>query len=293
MISIQDLGSDAPQEVPLGFGAVLAAAGCVMTYVVLTLAKHLLPDREPVPVPWGFAVLLPVVGIWLLGQVVVPLLWASLSGSAEFSLNAEFIMMLVIFAGPSWLIFGVARRAHSGGLRDLGFRKDGNLRPVLFGLAAYTLLIPALLAGMLLWPALLQALGETPQTQAVMQSFFGLEGSEIVLPLIFAVLILPFFEELFFRAFLQPLLVQKLRPTGGVVVTSLLFGAMHGLSALGPVFLLSLIMGGVMQRTRRFAACYCIHALHNGLTLWAVLTFSDVREMVDLGGAWIGWLGIA
>jgi membrane protease YdiL (CAAX protease family) len=127
-------------------------------------------------------------------------------------------------------------------------------------------------------------MGSVPETQEVMTAFYGLQGWELLVPALFGVLIQPFCEELLFRSFLQPLLVQNFREVGGVLITSLIFGAMHGLSVAGPTFVLSLIMGGVMQRTQRFSACFCVHALHNGMTIFLITHYDEAREFADVGG---------
>jgi hypothetical protein len=92
---------------------------------------------------------------------------------------------------------------------------------------------------------------------------------------------LPFVEELFFRGFLQPLLVQNFRDKGGVVLTAAIFGALHGASSFLPIFGLALVLGGVMLRTQRLMAAWAIHALHNGLQIGLILLFGDLVE----GGA--------
>jgi len=80
-------------------------------------------------------------------------------------------------------------------------------------------------------------------------------------------LVVTFFEELIFRGFLQPFLVQNFRDVGGVVLTSLIFALLHGGVAFGPIFALSLLLGGVALRTRRLWASWAMHAAHNGLML--------------------------
>jgi membrane protease YdiL (CAAX protease family) len=98
-----------------------------------------------------------------------------------------------------------------------------------------------------------------------------------------AVLVLPYFEELIFRGFLQPLLVQNLGDRGGVVATSAVFAALHGASPFLPIFGLSLILGGVMLRTQRLVGSFAVHALHNGLMLAYLFAMQGLGEGYDLG----------
>ncbi|MFT7485095.1 MAG: membrane protease YdiL (CAAX protease family) [Candidatus Paceibacteria bacterium] len=283
MFILEELGSGGGESAPVLIAAVLAFAGLAMALLVMALGKYWVPERNHFFARWGFTRLALVALTYILAQILVPVLWAAATGNSEFSLNENFMIMFLIFLGPGLLIIKTARELDPDGIRCLGFRLPGSGRAYLFGIVAYALLVPGLLASMMLWPAVLEAAGREPETQEVMRKFFDLEGSALWIPVLFAVVIQPFFEELLFRSFLQPLLVQNFRNMGGIGLTSLLFAAPHGLSAFGPVFVLSLIMGGVMQRTQRFSSCYGIHMLHNGLTIWAILTFSEVRELVDVG----------
>jgi hypothetical protein len=101
----------------------------------------------------------------------------------------------------------------------------------------------------------------------VLVGIVSLEGADRVQAWVLAVAVLPFLEELCFRGFLQPLLVQNLSDRGGVAATAALFALIHEVHAFLPVFVLSLVMGGIMLRTRRLTAAWCVHALNNALTL--------------------------
>jgi membrane protease YdiL (CAAX protease family) len=79
------------------------------------------------------------------------------------------------------------------------------------------------------------------------------------------IFVLPFFEELVFRGFLQPLFVQNLGDRGGVFLTSLVFAIPHGDSAFLPIFGLALLLGSLKLRTQRLSAPYAVHALHNAV----------------------------
>jgi uncharacterized protein len=86
-------------------------------------------------------------------------------------------------------------------------------------------------------------------------------------------LVLPLFEELLFRGFLQPLLVQNLHDRAGLVLTALCFALLHGVEAGVPIFGFALILGGLMLRTQRLAACWSVHALHNALVFAIVFWY--------------------
>lgn len=263
---------------PILVAATLVVAGLVMARLVASLARVLVPGRNQFFARWGFGRAGLVLGAFLLAQVLVPLAFGLLG--AEPTLQASLLAMVAVHLGPALLVARTARELDPEGLGALGLRAAGTPRAALFGLVSYALLLPGLVGVLLLWPQVLQRLGVEPVPQDSLLAFLELAPDERALPLVLAVLVLPFFEELLFRGFLQPLLVQNFRETGGLVLTSLLFAVLHGTSAFLPVFALSLILGGVMLRTRRLLAAWAVHALHNGLTLWVALSLPDARELL-------------
>ena len=267
---------------PVVLSASLLAAGLVMARLVASLARVLVPGRNQFFARWGFSKASLVLAAFLLAQLLVPVLIA-LAG-IEPTLTVSLLAMAVVHLGPALLVVRLARQLDPEGVRCLGLRLEGTTRAVLFGVVSYLLLLPGLLGVLLLSPQLLEAVGIEPAPQEALVGFLELEPDARLLPLFLAVLVLPFFEELLFRGFLQPLLVQNFREVGGLVVTSLLFAVLHGTSAFLPVFALSLILGGVMLRTQRLLAAWAVHAVHNGLPLWLALSVPDARELLGPGG---------
>ncbi len=89
------------------------------------------------------------------------------------------------------------------------------------------------------------------------------------------------FEELFFRGFLFASLGQVWKPWKTIVVTAILFGLFHVVSAsalaperLLPSTFLGLLLGWVAHRTGSVLPCMLLHTLHNGL----LLTIAYFRE---------------
>ena len=119
----------------------------------------------------------------------------------------------------------------------------------------------------------------TPEIQAPFQQMLE-DRPTIILFSIFAVVLGPLCEELAFRGFLMPLLVRSLGAIAGVVLTGLLFGALHAaeyqwswkhvllISAAGTVF------GWVRFRTGSTAASTFMHSSYNLTQLVAFVSQS-------------------
>jgi len=162
------------------------------------------------------------------------------------------------------LIAEIARRMDPAGVRSLGLWPGGHARAAGAGVLAYLLCFPALLALMFLWPWVYVKLGG----EIVQQPFFDVmaeySGAKLWLLVLLLVALQPLFEELIFRCFVQPLLVQNLGDRGGVALTSLCFALLHGTTFFLPIFALSLLLGALKLRTQRLSASWAVHALHNG-----------------------------
>ena len=119
----------------------------------------------------------------------------------------------------------------------------------------------------------------TPEIQMPFQQMLE-DRPTVVLFSVFAVVLGPLCEELAFRGFLMPLLIRSLGAIAGVVLTGLLFGALHAaeyqwswkhvllISTAGTAF------GWVRYRTGSTAASTFMHSSYNLTQLAAFLSQS-------------------
>jgi membrane protease YdiL (CAAX protease family) len=245
-------------------GLVLLAGGLSLVPVAAYLARRIFPGRHVFFARWGFSHVLMLVGIaflasplaWLVAHALplgTPPILRGLVGSA--CLLALLGLCVVVWA---W-------RLDPAGWRGLGLRRGHNLRALGSGCASYVLFLPTLLGVGLSWPWLLERLGGEHGLQPVALGMAQLEGGALVIGIVLAVLVQPLLEELLFRAFLQPLLVQNLGDKLGVGATSVLFAGLHGPEAFLPIFALSVLLGAVMLRTQRLPAVWALHGAHNAV----------------------------
>ena len=86
---------------------------------------------------------------------------------------------------------------------------------------------------------------------------------------IFGILIAPFFEELFFRGFLYPVLVRRIGFFASTVVTSLLFALTHegqlahAWAPLLVLFIVGVVLTYVRARTHSVACSFLVHSGYN------------------------------
>lgn len=253
-------------------GLVLVASALALWPLCAYLVQLLFPERRVHFARWGFSHVVQVAAALILCSLLSGFAAVALVELGRGPIFAGLVAQVLVYAAVTPLIGSLAMRLDPDGLVSLGFRRGGELRACAAGVVAYGLMFPGYLGLMGCWPWLMERLDLRFEQQEVVVGMLELSRGELLLALPLAIVVLPFFEELIFRGFLQPLLVQNLGDRGGVVATSVVFGALHGPSAFLPIFGLSLILGGVMLRTQRLIGSFAVHALHNGLMLTYLFT---------------------
>jgi len=242
-------------------GLALASAGAALVPLASAAVRRVFPGRNVVFVRWGFSHVALVLALLLL------LFWAS---GPVFPAGRVLERHAAVLGGGCLLVALFARRLDPEGLRCLGLWRGGQARALLAGFAAYVLLAPLLLGVFLAWPAFLEWTGHENRPQPIVELLRAIPAEGRPVAVLLGVAVLPLLEELLFRAFLQPLLVQNLSDRLGILATSFVFAALHGASAFLPILALSLVLGGVMLRTQRLLAVWAVHGLHNGLMFLAL-----------------------
>ncbi|HTF91295.1 MAG TPA: CPBP family intramembrane glutamic endopeptidase [Planctomycetota bacterium] len=247
-------------------GAALALAGLALTPVCTALARRFSPKAAVFFARWRFLHAALVAAAFVvfsqLSMLLVELAAPGLHLPKELS---PIVAGALGFLLTGLLVFALAARLDPDGIRSLGLRASGSLRAAAVGIGCYLVVLPGLIGVSLLWPWLLERLGrdfEIPEIAVQLQS---LSGGPRLAGALLAILVFPFFEELLFRGFLQPLFVQNLGDRGGVFLTSLVFALLHGDSAFLPILALAILLGSLKLRTQRLSAPFAVHALHNAI----------------------------
>jgi membrane protease YdiL (CAAX protease family) len=259
-----------PTAADASAGLLVVVLCAITAPLCIAIARRIFPGRNVVFARWGFSHVAAAFAIGLAALLVT-----SLVPRPDDEPVADPVANLCAGVFVTGLVAAyVARTAEAvepAGERALGLSAGRVGRAIGVGLFAYVWFVPAILGLYSLWPWLLDRLGEDVEAQDLQRLLPELAGWRLAAFVILAAAVVPLLEEIVFRSFLQPLLVQNLNEPAGVGLTSFVFAALHGTSAFLPIFALSLLLGAVMLRTQRLAAVWAVHALHNGLTLSYVL----------------------
>jgi len=93
-----------------------------------------------------------------------------------------------------------------------------------------------------------------------------------VLVSLFAVIVAPVFEELFFRGFVYPVLKQRWGTWKALATVSAIFAVIHQhVPSMGPLFTLALGLGLAYELTGSLLAPIAVHALFNTMNVAVLL----------------------
>ncbi len=178
---------------------------------------------EPV---WTYLDLLLVVG-WIVAPILVLYLafrpaggvpQASVRSLTQAEALAAIVAQVVLYGWVYLALHIVVRVRHDRPvLPSLGWRRSPfNLMAAFGGGIVLALAISGV-----------AALAHTPEVPSPLA---GLTNSTLTLILIglLAATVAPFFEELFFRGFLQPLVSRTFGAASGILITAVIFGSLHG-----------------------------------------------------------------
>jgi len=259
-------------------GAVAIVSTAALLPVAWLAVKRLVPGRNVVFARWGFSHVAMSILLFLAASLI-----ASLIVKPGESLAGDLLLSVSAFGAVSAAIWAWSVRLDPDGVRVLGLRLEGAWRAVLAGLVAYVVALPGIAGVMPVWKWILSLFGHVAEPQEVAARFAALAPDERLLPMFLGIAVQPLLEEIVFRSFLQPLLVQNFREGLGVGLTSLCFAALHGVDALLPIFVLSCLLGAVMLRTQSLFAVWLLHALNNGIMFAVLISRPDL--VVGGGGS--------
>ncbi|MEO1148164.1 MAG: type II CAAX endopeptidase family protein [Cyanobacteria bacterium J06638_22] len=221
--------------------------------------------------PWEAEIIWQVliVGFFLIGQVVLPLLLSllplSLADSTSRVRAFYTLGYYVTMATAGLFILFLSVRAYRPLPKDW-FRFQLSGRGLLWGVGGYLAALPLMLGVSIVNQQIWQGQGgSNPLLQIVLE-----ENDPVALGIFLftAAVAAPVFEELLFRGFLLPSLTRYFPVWGAIALSGLVFAIAHlSLSEVIPLALLGSVLGIVYVRSRNLLAPMLLHSLWNSITM--------------------------
>ena len=220
--------------------------------------------------------------------IALYLLWQGATGAALFLLTTHFGELLggpgsdkpgILAAAAGFVFLFGACLAVAAVTFPLGLRRGLglSLRHWIYdtgrGLVGYLAVIPLCWALLLAVRSLLPP--EQIRTHKLLTVLPELSAAWRAVVAFSAVVLAPLAEEVFFRGLLQSMLRRYLgRPWGAILVTSLLFAAVHGeyYDTVPALFVLGVALGYNYERCGRLYPSILIHMIFNGVSVLSKLT---------------------
>lgn len=211
-----------------------------------------------------------VLSVFRVGDYLIMLTPTPAAGT--FLVFGIYLLQTVGMLFPLWFF---AIRKYQVRLKDFGFKWIGSFKTMLWVLISYIFYIGLGIFVIVLFYNLgIGYLGFEPQ-----QSIFDIFGPNtlgFMAALIVAVFIAPFVEEVYFRGFVLQTLAKVVSPFWGVVITALIFAAVHfQLKSIMPLLILSFILNILYLRTKSIWPGIIFHIFNNGLALTIMYIFEN------------------
>jgi len=210
-----------------------------------------------------------LVGGILLGTFIVAFVLIGVYGLETDYADLPFPIALVSLPVNETIILGVTllfARYKGASLRELGLKNASVRILTIVSIVA----VPLFLLGLGI-SAVEEMIYPDPTAELVEISVMPRDSLQLVAMIALSLVLVGPCEELAFRGFVQRGFENSFGKIRGLLITSVLFGFMHGLNtlyAIVPVFVVSLIFGYVWQRTERnTTAVALMHGVYDAIAL--------------------------
>lgn len=211
----------------------------------------------------GFIIyMLAIIGVQVVGGLALAAADVQLGAMAEVIVTVAAYVLSGLLA-----MFVLAERLRAAGMTwaDIGLRSRRPLIDVLWGIGAYAAALPLVLVTTLIaqWVSRYIPAQENPIVPLFIES--GSWVAKVALFLL-AVVAAPFFEELFFRGVLFSSLRAKWGVAAGVIISAVVFGAVHPLPmGLLPILVLGAVFAVAFNERGSLLPNMVAHACTNAV----------------------------
>ncbi|MCX5667049.1 MAG: type II CAAX endopeptidase family protein [Candidatus Omnitrophica bacterium] len=154
---------------------------------------------------------------------------------------------------------------HKEPLAALGISARNFLKNVFYGVIGYIALIPVLILMLVIIAGLINITKYAPERQPVVELFLKEKGAAfLTYSSLFAAIIGPVTEELFFRGFLYSALKKYIGIFWAMTATAGLFAALHAhIVGFFPIMALGMLLAYIYEKTGTLVSSVTVHMIHN------------------------------
>ncbi len=253
---------------------ILALVGLGVVIDVILVSTRLSGQRldiatyRPAAVPWTLTDIMRVIVLFLFFGYMLVLIESALMHLVPVIANDNFRMMvnsslLDILSIVFICYFTLGQ--YNQKLAALGLTLKNLKKNILYGIVGYIATLPILIGTLIVIAVIINLIHYVPEKQAVVELFL----KETNVPLVaytslFAAIVGPFIEELFFRGFMYSAVKKYIGVFWATVVTAVIFGALHAhLVGFVPIMILGVLLAYLYEKTGSLVSSITVHMLHN------------------------------
>jgi len=166
-------------------------------------------------------------------------------------------------------------------IASIGLTTRHFLRNVGYGIAAYLSVIPALLLSLVATAVVMSLFKVSAPVQPIVNMLVNEKNVPVlVYSSVFAAVMGPVMEEIFFRGFFYNALKKRSGALWGMIATSVVFSLLHA-HPVGfvPIFILGMLLVYVYEQTGSLVASMTVHILHNLASVGLVLMMKNIYAL--------------
>ena len=150
-------------------------------------------------------------------------------------------------------------------LAALGISARNFLKNVFYGVVGYIALVPVLILILTIIAVIINMTKYVPERQPVVELFLKEKGlAFLTYSSLFAAIIGPMIEELFFRGFLYGALKKYIGIFWSMTATAVLFAALHAhMVGFFPIMALGILLAYIYEKTGTLVSSITVHMIHN------------------------------
>lgn len=168
---------------------------------------------------------------------------------------------------------------HKEGLISLGLSMKNFFKNIFYGIVGYIATVPVLIGILIVISVVINLTKYVPQKQPVVELFLKEENAAFLLyTSIFASIVGPFIEELFFRGFMYNAFKKTIGIFWATLFTSAVFACLHAnIVGFLPILVLGITLTYLYEKTGTLVSSITVHIMHNLGMVFLVFLMKQVR----------------
>lgn len=231
---------------------------------------------------WGVLDVVKVVILFLFFGYIVIIIESCLAPFFPLLKNDNFRMILnssILDALTVVFIIHFTVVRYKEGLVSLGLSVKNFFKNVFYGIAGYIATIPMLVGILIIISVIINVTKYVPEKQHVVELFLKEKNlTFLVYTSIFASIVGPFIEELFFRGFMYNAFKKSIGIFWAALFTSGLFASLHA-NVVGflPIMVLGITLTYLYEKTGTLVSSITVHIMHNLSMVCLVFLMKQIR----------------